>query len=197
MIDYCSECTYLKIDGDKNYGKFWCENMKEWKYASSKKCDYYCDAYSRRSSDANAAYKYSEDSKKPDCYLTTIICDILAMDDNNIYLNNMRSLRNNYLQKNEKGLEILLQYDIVGPQISKLISSDSGKFNIAYTLFNKYISPITLDIIDKRYEDAIIRYQEMTNKLIKYYNLDNNFEIGIDKIEPSLSGHGVLHKKLA
>lgn len=197
MIDYCSECTYLKINGDTNYGKYWCENMKEWKYASDKKCNYYCDAYSRSSYDAKAAYKFSEDSKKPDCYLTTLVCNILSMDDNNVYLNNMRSLRKNYLQKNEKGLKLLIEYDVVGPKISEAIMCDNGKFNIAYTLFNNYISPITLDILDRKYDEAITKYTEMTNKLIKYYGIDNKVEVSVDEIEPSLAGHGLLQKKLA
>lgn len=198
MIDYCSQCTYLKIDGDKNYGKYWCDNMKEWKYADDDKCRYYCDAYSRSSSDAQKAYDFSKQSKgNSGCYLTTITCQILSMKDDNVYLNTLRNFRNNYLQTSREGLELLIQYDEIGPQISRCISKDSEKFNIAYTLFNNYIAPITLDIMDLEYEKAISQYMEMTNKLIKYYNIDNSVKTKVDEIEPSLTGHGVLQKKLA
>ena len=197
MIDYCSQCTYLNIDGEKNYGKYWCDNLKEWRYANSDICRYYCDAYSRSSSTAQKAFDYSKQSQQSSGCMITTINNILSMDDNNIYLNNMRFLRDNYLQKNEKGIELLIKYDEIGPQISKCISEDSGKFNIAYTLFNNYIVPITLNIMDKKYDEAIVQYTEMTSKLIKYYHLDENVKTKVEEVVPFLSGHGVLQKKLA
>ena len=193
----CSECTYLKVDGDKNYGKYWCDNLKKWVYATDDSCEYSCNAYGRSSSEVLKAYKYSKESQQSGCYLTTITCSILSMKDDNVYLDTMRSFRNNYLQKNEEGLKLLVEYDVVGPKISKCISEDKGKFNIAYALFNKYILPITLDIMDRKYENAIKSYVEMTEKLMKFYNISNDMELNLDEVEPSLAGHGYIQKKLA
>ena len=176
MIDYCSECTYLNIDGEKNYGKYWCDNLKEWRNANSPKCRYNCDAYSRSYRDAKAAYDYSKQSQESSGCMITTINNILSMDDNSVYLNNLRVLRDNYLRKNEDGLKLLIHYDEIGSKISKCIREDNGKFNVAYILFNNYIAPMTLDIMDRKYEDAVDKYKEMTEKLVKYYQIDNKVE---------------------
>lgn len=193
----CAECTYLKVNGDTKNGQFWCEYKCDWKFANELECYRYCKAYDRSSSVADSAINYSIESQKSTtaCYITTTLCKILSMEDDNIFLTVLRGFRKNYLQKSEEGLKILLQYDGVGPKISKSLQEDNGRFNMAYILFNNYIVRVVDYIAEEKYNEAISLYTEMTNKLISFYGIDDTVDVTVDEIEPELSGHGILVKK--
>ena len=198
MANLCSTCTYLKVEGDTKNGAFWCESQKEWVFANETECRYYCKAYSRPSRVADKAKQYSIDSQSSGgCYITTMLCKILSMNDNNIYLNMLRDFRNSHLQNNSEGLRILIEYDSVGPQISKMLETDPDQFHIAYTLFNNYIIPTCHFLNEKKYSEAIRTYMEMTNKLITYYNLNKNNDINVDEYDAKQCGHGAIRKKFS
>lgn len=196
MAHTCSECCYLKIDGDTNCGKYWCESKGEWVYADAQECWHYCTAYSRSDSVSKSAFDYSKENQgSSGCFITTALCKILSMPDDNKYLMSLRKFRKEYLQKNEDGLKILVKYDVVGPQISQRLNEDSGKFNFAYILFENYIKPTVSSLDENKYEEAIAKYTEMTNKLIAFYNIDDTVNVNINDVEPELSGHGRLSLK--
>lgn len=202
MAHTCSECTYLKIDGNKYDGQYWCENLKECRYAYERECRYYCEARKRSDDDRKDALDYSNAHKPTSssgsgCFITTTLCKILSLPDDHICLQTLRWFRNNYLQKSEEGLKILAKYDVVGPEISKRLSQDSGMFNVAYILLKKYIEPI-VDLLDKKkYEAAKAQYTEMTNKLINFYHIDDTVDINIENIDATKAGHGKVYLKNA
>lgn len=198
MSKTCSECTYLKVNGDKNYGKYYCEKLGEWKYATEAECYRFCTAYSRSDRDIKEAYKFSESSQSTGpCYITTTLCHILSMNDDNEYLNTLRKFRKNYLQKNEEGLKILVKYDEVGPEISKSLSEYGGKLNVSLFLLQNYIAPITAMINSQKYDQAISSYTEMTNKLMKFFNIEDKVTTNVNDVVPELSGHGQIIKRTA
>ena len=199
MAHTCSECTYLDINKDDDYGKFLCENGYKYVYADEKECRYFCRAYGRSSRVAESARKHSQEKQSSGggCYITTALCKILGMEDNNDYLKELRKFRDDYLQKCDEGMEILKQYDTVGPQICECLSKDNGRFNISYILFNNYITPTVNFLKNKEHTEAIKTYTEMTTKLMKFYNIEIDETININQLEPSLSGHGRLVKKIA
>lgn len=198
MASNCSECTYLKLDSIGDYGTFWCEAKLEWHRANEIECYRFCRAYDRDSSISNSAYNYSiEHSPKVGCYLTTILCHILGMPDNNIYLETMRNFRKNILQKDEKYKYLLVEYDIVGPKISQYLNMDPLKEKIAQNYFQKYIIPITNLINEKQDDMAINLYMYMTNSLSFLYNL-NSITLSIEEINNAdikQSGHGIYKAK--
>ena len=150
---YCSECTYLDLSTGDLYGKFWCDTRLERHSACDLECYRFCRAYSRSSSEAESAYNYSrEHSRGGGCYLTTMLCSILGMPDNNYYLETMRDLRNNIMQKDEKYKPLLVEYDIVGPKIAEALNNDPLKNTIALNYFNAYIIPIIDLLREKKYE---------------------------------------------
>ncbi len=197
MSKTCSECTYLNIEHDHVYGKYYCDKLGERHYATDEACYRYCPAYTRSSNDSKNAFDISKNSQSNSgCFITTTLCGILQMDDKNIFLETLRGFRKNYLQKNKEGIEILVKYDEVGPIISDNLANASGKINMSLILFENYIKPITNMINQKEYSKAISSYTEMTNKLIKFFNIDDTVKTNIDEVEPSLSGHGRIVKKL-
>lgn len=200
MAHYCAECTYLDLSSERD-GKFWCEKRLERHAANELECDRFCEAYSRSSSVSKSAYDFSEEktSSGSGCYLTTIICNILGLPDNNIYLKTLRDLRDNVLQKDQKYKKLLVEYDIIGPKIANYISKDPSKKIIANNYFYNYIIPIIYFINEGNIEKAIQLYTTMTNKLKNLYNLDNiNLTtIEIDEANILESGHGKYVKKRA
>lgn len=98
MSKFCGECTYLDLSTGDIYGKFYCDKKNERHLASDVECNRFCKAYSRYNSTIQNTYRYSkEHSNSGGCYLTTILCNILGMPDNNIYLKTIRNFRNNIL----------------------------------------------------------------------------------------------------
>lgn len=198
MANYCSECTYLNLNSIGDYGNFWCEEKLEWHKANEIECYRFCRAYNRDSSVANSAYNYSiEHTPKEGCYLTTMLCHILGMNDNNIYLETMRSFRKNILQNDEKYKSILVEYDIIGPKIAQYLMLDPLKEKLANTYFQRYIIPISKLLEEKKNNMAINLYMNMTNSLSCLYNL-NSITLSIEEINNAdikESGHGIYKTK--
>lgn len=197
MSKYCGECTYLDLSTGDIYGKFYCEKKWERHLATDIECGSFCRAYSRDSGTIENAYRYSNDHTSSGCYLTTILCNILGMDDNNLYLETMRNFRKNILQNNQKYKYILVQYDIIVPKIAQCLNNDPLKEKIAQNYFNKYIVPITKLINENQHEMAINIYMYMTNQLNSLYNL-NNISISTEEINNAdikESGHGIYKTK--
>lgn len=194
----CSECTYLNPDKCYSDGTFWCERKLECVYAYQKECYRYCEAYSRPSSVARSCEEFSRDksTSSSGCYLTTMLCSILKMPDDNPFLNTLREFRNNVLQKDEKYRALLVEYDVVGPVIANNLNNDPLKYQIAATTFLKYIKPITKLVREKKNEEAVNAYLDMTNGLKTFYDVNTTLDIEtINNADINLSGHGVYKVK--
>lgn len=197
MAHYCAECTYLDLSNEYD-GKFWCEAKYERHAANELECYRFCEAYSRSSSVAKSAYDFSEEhTNNIGCYLTTMICNILGLPDNNMYLETLRNFRKNILQKDNNYKQILVEYDIVGPKISEALNNDPKKLKIAKFFFDNYLVNIINFLNTNNKDKALCLYIDMTNKLKKLYNLNNInvTTIEIDEADILESGHGKYVKK--
>jgi len=197
VSNYCGECTYLDLNTGDIYGKFYCERKWERHLATDTECNSFCRAYSRDKCTIQNAYRYSDDHSKGGCYLTTMLCNILGMPDNNIYLETMRSFRKNILQNDEKYKQLLVEYDIIGPKIAKAINNDPLKEKIAEKQFKLNIIPITNAIKNNNLEIAISMYKNMTNSLKDFYGLGgiNITNLEIKEADIKESGHGIYKIK--
>ena len=197
----CGECTYLDISSGNSSGAFWCEKKLERHLATDIECGSFCRAYSRSSSSINNAIEYSNNHNSGGgCFLTTMICKLLKLQDNNIYLETMRNFRNNILQKDEKYKSLLVEYDVIGPKISNALENDIIGEKIAIACFYKYIKPITTYITNKEYENAVNLYIDMTTTLKRIYNLEgkNISIVEINNADIEKSGHvKYVQKKIA
>ncbi len=177
MARTCSECTYMDFCKENNHdGKFWCEKRLEYYPANNAECNRFCKAYSRDDSTARSYKEYSESKQSSGgCYLTTATCDILGLEDKNLYLQTFRKFRQDYLQKNPKGLPILNEYDTVGPIIAHKLMNDENRKAVALHMLKDYIHPIATNLITKfdgNYDFAITQYANMTKELIQRYGLE-------------------------
>ena len=197
MSKTCAECTYLEISNGDIYGKFLCEKHYERHLATDPECGSFCKAYSRDYNTIQNAYRYSNEHSSSGCYLTTMLCSILGMADNNFYLNTIRNFRKNILQKDDKYKQLLVQYDIIGPKIAKALKNDPLKEKIAKDCFNAYIVSIVKLINEQKYQMAINIYTYMTNSLRFIYNLNyiTISNLDIDNADIKKSGHGIYKTK--
>lgn len=194
----CAECTYLDLSDGNSYGEYYCNKKWERHLATDPQCGSFCKAYRRSQGAINNAIDCSNShNSNSGCYLTTMLCNILKMSDNNFYLETIRNFRNNILQKDEKYKKLLVEYDIIGPKIAYALDNDPLKFNIANIHFNKYIFPITKLINSYEYEAAINLYIAMTLSLKSLYNF-SHYNISNEQINNAdikLSGHGIYTKQ--
>ena len=194
---YCASCTYMGESADYN-GEYYCDRKGERRKACDAKCYNWCEAYSRSSYSRENMYDNSRSHASSGCYLTTIMCHILGMADDNYYLQTLRNFRDNVLKKDPKHFPLLIQYDKVGPTLSICLSDDKYSKELAETLFNNYIEKTVTAIEEGKPNTAINIYVAMTNSLIERYQPDASLLV-IDKNEPidmELLGHARTRKKV-
>lgn len=156
---------------------------------------YYCDWYK--------AYYYPDDScdhystTAPTCYITTMVCDVLGYGDDCEGLKVLRDFRDNVLQKNVAYLPLLMEYDVVGPQIAHCIKEEYDKTHdkeLWQKCYEHYLVP-TIDFIkNNEFDKAIIKYNNMINSLKVYFGITDQ-KITIENYDMSVGGHGYIKKK--
>lgn len=160
-------CPYYKWEGGI-FGDYFCTKKSE--VVNSSMYEKYCTkSYESGGYGDCPLYKYEEPSSG--CFITTIVCDIIGLEDKNIYLMLLRKFRDNFLQKNMNTIFILEEYDFIGPIISKKIFMDDNKDVLARDLFLNHLVPVFDDIANDDYKSAISKYTVMVKGLIAKYNL--------------------------
>lgn len=184
-------CPYCKGSGWSQYTCALTNNYAPYNYVSN-----YCNNYNKCGECPN--YKqYGPTTSSSPCFITTVTCNILSKDDNDIVMQKLRGFRDNVLQKNEKYYEILKLYDCIGPLIAGSLINDKEKEIFTKVLYS-ILEKVTILIDKKEYDLAIEKYRIMTLLLINRYNLkhlfnnmsDSNFGYTVDDFDPQSAGHG-------
>ena len=185
-------CPYYKFENRFFGGDYTCiKDPNETKVMPSDHYYRYCRDYSY---DECPIYKHSVSSGP--CFITTVLCDILGLDDNDVILNTLRGFRDNVLQKDEKCAEILKVYDVIGPLVVDAIMRDENKKKVALDLYKSSLLPIVEEINNNNYNRAIKHYMYMTLFLVSDYNLRNTYnslkdnDFGISDFNQAIAGHG-------
>lgn len=139
----------------------------------------------------------SSSSSSGPCFITTVTCNILGKDDNDIVMQKLRNFRNEVLQRDEKYYDILKAYDTIGPIIASNLINDKEKEIFTKVLYS-ILEKVAILIDKKEYDLAIEKYRIMTLLLINRYNLkhlfnnmsDSNFGYTDDNFDPQSAGHG-------
>lgn len=97
-------CVYYEFKSALFGGDYWC-NKKDCR-VDDNTYRRYCRDYSY---DECPIYKKTESSGA--CFITTVVCKIVGLKDNDQVLQNLRNFRDNILQPNEKYYDILKEYD--------------------------------------------------------------------------------------
>ena len=161
----CIQCINMDLNDKNKYGDALCKDRNR-----------YYDPYS--SACSNIEYADSSLKKREDeytkgsscCYITTAVCTTLGLDDNCKYLKELRNFRDNYMMKHQEYIPLLIEYEVIGPIISRHIKQDK---DTAQTMLETYISKAIALIHQESYESAIGTYKLMVEYLKNKYNLTN------------------------
>lgn len=174
----CKSCDYYDYEGPDTKG--YCEYYKSYYYPTD-----YCS---------------HEKNGPSGCYVTTIVHNILKLDDNCIELETLRNLRKD-MQQDVRCAGLLYEYDTVGPQIAEDIEQEfivnneeeKEKSLELYTLiFNFYIQKTARLYRENKYDEAIIHYKEMFNSLKDRFGYKELPYIIPEDYNYSTGGHGYI-----
>jgi len=193
---YCASCTYLKEESD-SFGRYWCTRKGENHYACDPKCNSWLEAYSRYTSARENMYRNSSSHcSGGGCYLTTIMCEILNLPDDNYYLQTLRTFRDTVLKQDIKYYPLLITYDVIGPQIAEKLANDPNRKEIANAMLNNFINKSVTAIEENKIEEATNIYVAMTNSLAEQYNINTQIlTIDTTNINLETLGHGKSRKR--
>ena len=171
--DCCGNCT--SYDNGEEY----CEYYK-----------IYCKPTETCSHQENKR-EYGDDSS---CYITTVVCNILGYSDDCEVLQNLRSFRNNVMQKDEKYKSLLFEYDTIGPKIANELSinfRDASDKEMIEGLYENSIKVVSTLIVDKKYDEAVAKYVRMTNILAEFFGIKSEEVVPVNYNYEN-GGHGKL-----
>lgn len=176
---YCCDCEHLNrkdeykdwFSGDTKYRCKAC-----WQY--KKLTDSTCSSFKEIKKDTGS---YTPSG----CYITTIVCDILGYEDNCELLTVLRNFRDTTLKSNPIYFPLLIEYDIIGPIISRYISKEKNNYNFALGLMNYFLLPCANLIKNGDINGAIEAYTNMVNQLrdefeIPHYSVNDNMQIELE-----------------
>ncbi len=162
----CIQCDYMDLSDQNKFGDAFCTDRHRYYDPYSSACSGF------KSSSISLRNREDEYDKEQSsgCYLTTAMCGALGYDDNCCYLNILRNFRDTYMMNNKECLPMLVEYEVIGPIISRNIANDKETANI---MLENYIAKAIMFIKRKDYQSAITIYQEMFYYLKDKYNLNN------------------------
>lgn len=189
----CGACAYMDLDKYRGY-RFYCQEDWDYYELTKSRCRKFVDI--RECSNCKQRDYYDlKRANRGDCYLTTIICDLLGFSNDCEILAIMRMFRNNVLQKDLRYLGILMEYDVIGSTIANNLKNDENAIWIAKELLENFIKPIILNIKNNDYQTAINIYLNMTNILKENYGISEFFE-GVENYDQFKGGHGRVYTKV-
>ena len=177
MADYynqCGSCDYYRFEGE--YKKGYCSWYKTY-YYPDETCNH-----------------YREKSMPTGCFITTMVCDILGMEDDCDSLQTLRSFRDNVMQKDSKFAKMLYQYDVVGPEIAKCLNEcykTTGDKEAVQKLYDSYIVPTCDSVKANDYDAAVKKYTSLVEMLMCCYSIDDSSIItSLEDYDFTTGGHG-------
>ncbi|MBR2828419.1 MAG: hypothetical protein IKE70_04230 [Bacilli bacterium] len=179
----CGSCDYFKDPRNTNqhYPKNNPSNIKGY-------CEWYQQYYYP---DDTCNHHRSRDYVPGGCFITTVVCEKLGLDDSCLVLSRLREFRREVLQKDITYAPILFQYDMVGPQISEEIKKDT--YDISQKIYDCFLVPIVESLNKKKHEEAVSRYIFMTNSLEKIYAIEDFKEMD-SSYDYQNGGHGYFKR---
>lgn len=111
----------------------------------------------------------SNASKSDGCFITTAVCDSFHKPDNCYELTIFRDFRDNWLQKQPDGQQLIARYYAIAPKIVENISKSTNADKIYLNIWNKYLKPCLSYIEQGRNEQCKSIYMQMVNDLYKKF----------------------------
>ena len=149
---------------------------------------YHCYYYPDDKCDSH----YKEKPRNSDCFITTVVCTRLGLDDDCHELQVLRDFRNRVLQRDEKYKGLLFEYDTIGPKIAaQLVPEDE---EVIQKIQKSYLLPIVGMIEAGKNDEAIQKYQFLTRMLQHHYGIEGSGK-ATDDYDYRSGGHGFFKRR--
>jgi len=103
------------------------------------------------------------------CYITTATCETLGKHDNCYELNLFRDFRDNWLERQPDGKELIEEYYATAPQIVKSINRQAERERIYHAIWDEYLSDCLFMIENGNYSGSKEKYVAMVRNLERKY----------------------------
>lgn len=97
------------------------------------------------------------------CYITTAVCRYLGKQDDCHILNTFRRYRDEWLQNQPDGIELIEKYYSVAPEMVEWLDGLPNKNEIYFQITEYYIKPCYRLIKHKKFNECKIHYIKMLN----------------------------------
>ena len=175
----CAMCTHYQIDDIKsayNDG-FVCDVHWLKRLALDDSCPKYKEDKSRSYKDIKKAFEKMErkyGSYKPHrYYIVTAICDILGIDEYQEYVIMGNLYRDMYLENDESKKGFLQDYYVNGQKIADKLYDDEFGYDKGLDMFNNFIRPFYILVMNKKYDLAFYCYNTMYTHLKEHYGIED------------------------
>lgn len=189
MAEYCGECAHLDLNNKETYtsrDRYYCNECHRYRELTEKAC--YSFLRNPSQGKENGGYTPSG------CYLSTIIVNVLGYSDNCNLLQILRNFREKVLKVVPEYLDLLFEYDTIGPIISEKIANYENRMDLCLSITNDYIIPYSTLISKGEYIEAISLYRKMLNALKSFFKIEADFQMPsqeeISKIDYETLGKG-------
>jgi hypothetical protein len=154
MADWCRYCSGF-------YPRFYCDldNHNVLKKEAEDHCminAYRCEIYR----------KYGP------YYVTGFVCEVLNKPLTDRVYNNIRTLRDYYMQGNKKYENALKEYDLIGPALTEKMAKDENNKEIATKVYS-VLEKITTLVIKQEIDKAVNDYTRLVKVLAGKYDINS------------------------
>lgn len=162
--DKCAKCLNLEWDNKEHFSsidRYWCKEKRRYVEPTNSACYNFLED---RSKTQNGGYQQSG------CYITTIVVNILGYSDNCELLTTLRNFRDNTLKINPEYIPMLIEYDRIGPIISKYLQIQNNQ-KFCLELVQNFLIPCTKSIQEDNVEDSVKTYKNMVMYLKEIFEI--------------------------
>ena len=105
--------------------------------------------------------KTEPEKKKSGCFLTTVVCEYLNKEDDCFELNLLREYRDNWLQYQEGGAELIKEYYANAPKLVEKMKKSPNFEHYCQCLWDNYLTECIYLIVHNKYEECRNTYISM------------------------------------
>lgn len=165
----CGTCPNFDWNNKESYAtRFRCEGI--CRYVSPWDKQYYCNHKKSYSGNSNES---TNNSYTPGgCYITTLVHNILGYSDDCELLRTFRMFRDNVLKCDFNYIDLLFQYDIIGPQISDKLRDKKDNYNFSLQVCHNYLIPCIKAVKEGFISEAVRIYNNMLTYLCTTFNIE-------------------------
>lgn len=161
----CGSCVHMNTNdfvGHKDH--CYCTERRQYYDLHDRKCRYY--EYDKFKDYYDLNHRW---------HIVSAIMGKLNLNDNYECVNLLHNFRKNFIENEEKYTHMLVLYDIIGPVIAKCLLEDDDSYELCKKLCRDFLIDIIFLIKEGHNDEALSKYEEMTNLLIRIYK-DNIME---------------------